>query len=258
MSVIGTVIGVVIFLMVVADAFDESFSTETTAEAPDDAEGESAEGAAEPEDEAEEPEEEGGAEVEGTRENPHPLGTEVSSGDWTVTVNSVDLEATDEVMAENQFNEAPEDGQTYILVNITAEYVGSDAEGDMPWASVEYVSPEGNTFTEGDALIVAPDAFDSSPPSTRALPRPGTSPFRSPRTTWTPECWLSPPTCSATPSSSQSADPSESDGSPSGVGGVGLLPFYPEGMSSPRRPRPRWPVVASWWPRSSVCFCSPW
>ncbi len=160
-SVIGTVVGVVVFLTVVADAFDESFSPETTAEAPDDADGERSEDSPEPADEAEDAAEDGSSDAEGTRENPLPLGTEVSSGDWTVTVNSVDLDATDDVLAENQFNEAPEDGQTYILVSITAEYIGSDSEGDMPWASVEYVSPEGNTFTEGDAAIVAPEAFDS-------------------------------------------------------------------------------------------------
>ncbi|GAB3848786.1 DUF308 domain-containing protein [Nesterenkonia populi] len=153
-SVVGTVIGFIVFFAVVAGAIDESFNQDTAAETPeesDDAAGEGEQAPAEDEEPAE----------EGTRENPYPLGTRISSGDWAVTVNSVDLDAEDAVLAENQFNEPPEDGSTYILVNITAEYTGSDAEGDMPWASVEYVSSEGSTFTEADVTAVAPDAFDS-------------------------------------------------------------------------------------------------
>lgn len=157
-SAIGTVIGVIVFLVVVADAIDQSFNQETTAETPAEQDDDSDD--VEPADDEDAAEGSGTGE-EGTRENPYPLGTEVSSGDWTVTVNSVDLDATDAVLAENQFNEDPEDGHTYILVNITAEYTGSDAEGDMPWANVEYVSPEGNTFAEADATAVVPDAFDS-------------------------------------------------------------------------------------------------
>ncbi|GAA1824810.1 hypothetical protein GCM10009771_25250 [Nesterenkonia flava] len=167
-SVVGTVIGVVVFLSVVANAFSDSFNQETSGSAPAETREEESEdqeaASAEPDVAGTEEEEEvaGSPDGEGTRENPYPLGAEISSGDWTVTINSVDLDATDAVMAENQFNDAPADGHLYLLVNVTAQYTGNDPEGSMPWVTVEYVSPQGNTFDAAESFAVAPDALDST------------------------------------------------------------------------------------------------
>lgn len=160
-SVVGTVIGVVVFFTVVADSFDEAFSDDTTVSAPEASADDAEEAGSEDAGSEEAGSEEGSDGEQGTRANPYAPGAEISSSDWAVTVNSVDLGATDAVLAENEFNEAPEEGHTYILVDITVQYTGDDPEGSMPMTSVAYVSPEGNTFDGTDMSAVAPDSFDS-------------------------------------------------------------------------------------------------
>lgn len=161
-SVVGTIVGVVVFFAVVADAFDEAFTDETTGSQPaqqeDGAEEDRSEEGAQDQEGAEAQEEAD----EGTRANPYPLGTELSSSDWTVTVNSVDLDADAAVAAENPMNEASDEGHTYILVNVTATYAGEDPDGASPWVSVSYVSPEGNTFSTSDQSVVEPEGFQRS------------------------------------------------------------------------------------------------
>ncbi|NLS09874.1 DUF308 domain-containing protein [Nesterenkonia sp. MY13] len=170
-SIIGTVIGVIVFLAVVSNAFDEAFDDETTTDQG--AESSSAESGVDEDDTAAEAESSAAAAVEeedsenpaedselGTRDNPYPLGTEISSSDWTVVVNSVDFDADAAIASENQFNESPEDGHTYILVNLTATYTGDDPDGGEPWVSVSYVSPQGNSFRPSDRPVVEPDSFD--------------------------------------------------------------------------------------------------
>lgn len=162
LSIVGTLVGVIVFFAVVADAFDDAFNEEVTASAPDDEEGEDAEADADEDaggsegdvDESDEPDAE-----EGTRDNPYPIGTTLKSEDWEVTINDVELDATEEVMAENEFNEEPAEESQYMLVNLTATYVG-DGDGDMPWVMISYVTPGGNTLDAYDANAVAPDSFD--------------------------------------------------------------------------------------------------
>lgn len=161
-SVVGTIVGVVVFFAVVADAFDEAFTDETTGSQPaqqeDGAEEDRSEEGAQDQEGAEAQEEAD----EGTRANPYPLGTELSSSDWTITVNSVDLDADAAVAAENPMNDASEEGHTYILVNVTATYAGEDPDGANPWVSVSYVSPEGNAFGTTDRFVVEPEGFQRS------------------------------------------------------------------------------------------------
>lgn len=160
-SVVGTVIGVVVFFAVVAGSFDEAFSDDTTVSAPEASADDAEEAGSEDAGSEEAGSEEGSDGEQGTRANPYAPGAEISSSDWAVTVNSVDLDATDAVLAENEFNEAPEEGHTYILVDITVQYTGDDPEGSMPMTSVAYVSPEGNTFDGTDMSAMAPNSFDS-------------------------------------------------------------------------------------------------
>ncbi|SNU01053.1 hypothetical protein SAMN06298212_10655 [Ruaniaceae bacterium KH17] len=157
-SIVGTIVGVIVFVAVVGNAVDDAFNENVTAQPP------AATESAEPDDDAATGEDAAeSAGPDGTRANPYPIGTELRTDDWTLVVNGVDLDATDAVMAENEFNDPPEDGNVYILVNLTATYTGSDAAGAMPWALVEYVSAGGNTFDalSFDTFAVAPDAFDS-------------------------------------------------------------------------------------------------
>ncbi|MDO4242440.1 MAG: hypothetical protein Q4C85_01510 [Actinomyces sp.] len=163
-SVLGTVVGGVVFLVVVADAVDDaaggdsegSVAVVRTKDAAD--VGSAAAGSAETEDVVEaSPEAEAG-----TRENPLPLGTEISSAEWKVVVNSVTFAANDAVLSENMFNEQPPAGEEYILINYTVTYIGDDPEGQVPaWVTVNYVSPDGVTIDGLDTMAVAPDAIDT-------------------------------------------------------------------------------------------------
>lgn len=154
-SVVGTIAGVLVFFFSVTSAVDEAFSGgEMSAEQP----------ASAGEDGAGQAELAGTQNVQddmSTRANPHPLGTAITQGDWTVTVNSVTLDATPAVLAENQFNEPPAEGNQYLMVNLTATYNGDDPQGHTPWVDVEYVTVEGNTLNTYDHSAVTPDQFDS-------------------------------------------------------------------------------------------------
>lgn len=156
-SIVGTIVAALVFLFVVTSAVDEAFSGgDTTVTTPQS----QAAGTEEVADEEAEGEDKGDAE-QGTRANPYPLGSEIKQGDWTVTINSVNLDATADLTKENMFNEAPDEGSVYILVNMTATYNGSDPDGDEVWASVDYVTADGNTIDGFETNASAPDEFDS-------------------------------------------------------------------------------------------------
>ena len=143
-SIIGTIIGSIVFIFVIGSAVDDALSGgEVTVTTPD---GESSSGK---------------ADAGKKRENPLPLGSTIETDEWEITVHSVNLNANDEVAAENEFNDPPADGNVFILVNLTATYQGDDAEGSIPWATVDFVSSGGNTFSGSDSFAIAPDMFDS-------------------------------------------------------------------------------------------------
>lgn len=99
---------------------------------------------------------------EGTRENPYPIGSAITQGDWTLTINSVSLDATAAMADANLFNQPAPEGSTFIMINVTATYNGTKADGDYPFISVEYVTAGGNTINSTDTLAVAPEFFDMS------------------------------------------------------------------------------------------------
>lgn len=151
-AVVGTIAGFIAFSVAAVNAIDNAIDEAgggDTAVVEEDTAADAA--ATEP---AEEPAE------TGTRENPLPLGTVVANDNWEVVVNSVTLGATDAVMAENQFNEAPADGYEYILVNVTAKNLDSEAQ-IAAMVQVAYVTADGVTIDGTDSLAVAPEAFDS-------------------------------------------------------------------------------------------------
>ena len=92
-----------------------------------------------------------------SRDNPAPPGSEISGGDWTVTVNSVTKTASDSL------GQKAESGSVLLLVNLTATYTGDSEQGGSTWTSVKYVSAKGNTIgtTDGSTLFIAEDSFDS-------------------------------------------------------------------------------------------------
>lgn len=64
----------------------------------------------------------------GTCEDPFPVGTTVTvDDDWQVTVVSVQPDATDLVLAQNQFNEPPATGEQFFIAQVSATYIGDES-----------------------------------------------------------------------------------------------------------------------------------
>ncbi|GAA3948445.1 DUF4352 domain-containing protein [Gordonia caeni] len=138
-SIVGTIVGALVFFTVLSDAVDDAFGTDDTVSAvgPD---GKPVAGDDEP----------------GSQATPAPLGTTLSSGDWEVTLNSFDPDATREVLAANSFNDDPAAGNAYGLANITVTYTG-DGSGSTFDLSFAYVSESGNVLNSYDNDAVAPE-----------------------------------------------------------------------------------------------------
>ena len=109
-------------------------------------------------------EEETAEEALGTRDNPLPVGTRIEMGDWTLAVTEVTLDATEQVMAENPFNDPPVEGRQFVMLSVDATYEGDDSGTawlDFSWA---IVGAAGNTFGTGmdDYCGVIPDPLDDT------------------------------------------------------------------------------------------------
>ena len=154
LAVVGTIVGVIVFIVAVGDALDEALSTTTSAAASSTV---SALRASEPAMRTICSRAAAGT----SRENPLPIGSEISSKDWKIVVNSVTLHANDQVAAANEFNSPPADGNEYILVNYTETYTGNDPSGSMPFESVEYVTPGGVTIDSTSTIAVPPEPIDT-------------------------------------------------------------------------------------------------
>lgn len=160
-SIVGTIIGFIVFFAVVGTAVDEAFNEDVEIQSP--GAGDQAEENVLDEEAVADEDDAGAGAEEGTRDNPLTLGTPISESDWEVTLNSVDLNATDAVLAENPLNDEPAEGHGYILANVTATYVGNDSAGDSPGGiRMEYVSSEGNSFDSTANMVIAPDYFNRS------------------------------------------------------------------------------------------------
>lgn len=151
-SIVGTIVGVVVFFGVVASSVEDAFGGgDTTVTEPgesDDAD-ESGE---------QEPTEEEPAQAEpGTRENPFPVGSEISNSEWTVVVNSINPDGN-AIVAEEQFNEPAPAGSHYEIVNYTVTYKGADSSYAAE-VMLDYVTSAGNVITSYDNLVILKDGF---------------------------------------------------------------------------------------------------
>jgi hypothetical protein len=82
-------------------------------------------------------------------------------GDWVLRVASVDIDGTAEVLAHNQFNEAPPDGMQFFLANLEATYLG-DASATL-WLDLRLtaIGPDGSRFEPFEPPCgVVPDDID--------------------------------------------------------------------------------------------------
>lgn len=153
LSIVGTIIAVIVFVAVIGESFSEATGGDTSVsnDAP------SADSASS-EPDASDP---GSSAAGETRDTPLPLGTTIENDDWAVTVNSVNLDGTEQVAAGNPFNEAAPEGQQYIIVNITATLKKDVPEGTIPETTVEYVSPDGVTYNSYDHVVTMDSNFDN-------------------------------------------------------------------------------------------------
>lgn len=92
----------------------------------------------------------------GTRENPIPIGVAFANDNWQIVVDSINMDANDEVLAANQFNDEPQEGYRYVMATITATYIGED-KGSTFEISEAFVSDSGEVYNTYDNNAVAPE-----------------------------------------------------------------------------------------------------
>lgn len=132
-------------------------STDETTEEPEEAtesagEAESAEDAAEPESEPEP------TAAEGSRENPFLIGDDIGNDDWSIVLDQP-YEAWDEVRAENQFNDPPDEGMEFWMLPITVTYIGLDTDDPFWDLDFGFVGEDGRTY-DGDCGVIPEELWD--------------------------------------------------------------------------------------------------
>ncbi len=150
LAIIVAIIVNVAFVGAVNDAVDEATDTSVTAPDPNSDGGDGADDTGD---------EDGGStnsDVGASRDNPAPLGSAISGGDWTVTINSV------KTIAQDSLGQTAAKGSVLLLVNMTADYNGNDEQGATPWATISFVSADGKSIdsTDGSTFFVAEKEFD--------------------------------------------------------------------------------------------------
>lgn len=93
-------------------------------------------------------------------DSPLPAGTEVEVGDWTITVSDVELDATEAVLAENEFNEEPADGNQFAMYAVEGTYNG-DETGTL-WLDLTIGVFAGGTYYDDCPNVIPDDLIDSS------------------------------------------------------------------------------------------------
>lgn len=140
-AVVGTIVGVIVFATVVSDAIDDATGANDKVTAVD-KDGNQTTAA-------------GGTEI-GSRTNPASPGTTLTSGDWQITLNSFESDATQKVLAANSFNQPPAAGKQYALATFTVKYTGEGSKSTFD-LSFAYITAAGNVIRTYDNDAVTPD-----------------------------------------------------------------------------------------------------
>ncbi len=99
----------------------------------------------------------------GTVDNPVPLGSVAPIGDgWNFSVSGYLPDATQEVLAEDELNEAPPDGFQYALANVAATYNGTEPTASMFDVDVGVVGPSDFETDMFSCPVVVPNELDTS------------------------------------------------------------------------------------------------
>lgn len=96
-----------------------------------------------------------------TRENPAPAGSSVKMGAYEVSLGVTDRDATDAVLAENEFNRPPEDGSVFVMVPVTATLEGAESGTVAADVVAQFVGSDGITYRPGCELNDIPDALNT-------------------------------------------------------------------------------------------------
>jgi hypothetical protein len=98
----------------------------------------------------------------GSYANPYPVGTAVTTVDgWSIQVDSVTPDGTQQVLAENSFNTAPEAGRQFFIATVTATWTGTGAESFDGNYRLRVLGANNETYTAfGDACGVTPNEWD--------------------------------------------------------------------------------------------------
>ncbi|GAA1161971.1 DUF4352 domain-containing protein [Ornithinicoccus hortensis] len=104
----------------------------------------------------------------GSLESPIPMGSTVEVGDWTVTLDAFEKDATQALSGPEFGNPDPPEGSQFSLLSVTATYHGEDRGSAFMDLWFELLGPDGvpTSDTEGEFcsagmdtdLIAAPDA----------------------------------------------------------------------------------------------------
>jgi hypothetical protein len=97
----------------------------------------------------------------GAQANPVPLGQEAQVSDWTVKVVEATVDATETVLAYNEFTDPPQTGNQYVLVTIEATRMAEEAGAF--WADTYYVfrGSAGDVF-EFAGWVDVPDSMENT------------------------------------------------------------------------------------------------
>lgn len=147
-SVVGGIVGFIIFSVVVVDSYLEIFGNDTR-------------GGPQDRDERTLPNTPGSGDG-GSPDNPVALGTLLNGDDWDVTVQSFEPDMTDEILAADTLADDPDDGFVYGLVELEVTYTGQGT--DDPWFDVDvaYVTQDDEVTYSYETYVDAPnnDIFD--------------------------------------------------------------------------------------------------
>lgn len=91
----------------------------------------------------------------GSRDNPGNPDTDVATfaEAWEVEIGRFDADARPEIQAENQFNDPPAEGNTFIMLPVKATYIGPDS--GTAWLDLDFafVTADGRSFDQHYAVI---------------------------------------------------------------------------------------------------------
>ncbi len=98
----------------------------------------------------------------GSYANPIPLGQPNTTVDgWAIQVDSVTPDGTQQVLAENSFNEAPDTGRQFFIATITATWTGPGAESFDGNYQLRVLGANNETYTAfGDSCGVTPNEWN--------------------------------------------------------------------------------------------------